>query len=140
MKRFILASILLGTTLFSEEQDINHYYKIAKKSCQDISDIRRELDRVNSEILKLMVERTAYVKRAGDLKVKTTKVANDTQRVEDQERAIIKRSAELGLPLEISLPSFRALIETSIQYQQEYIDVQLWKLKYKGLNRFDRRN
>lgn len=48
--------------------------------------------------------------------------ADDRQRVADQEQKIIKKSIELGLPLEISLPAFREIMEESIRFQQEYID------------------
>jgi|GEM_PF-2929413 chorismate mutase len=125
--RFFLFSastfiLTIGIHLFSEECNLSHYYEIAKENCQDISDIRREMDRINNEILKLLTERTAYVKRAGDLKSQTTKIADDRQRVADQERKITDQSIALELPTEISLPAFRVIMENSIQFQQEYID------------------
>ena len=114
--------IVFGNVLFCEENDLSHYYEIAKQNCQDISSIRKEMDRINKDILMLLTERTAYVKRAGDLKSKTTKIADDRQRVIDQERKILDKSMELGLPVEISLPAFKVIMETSIQFQQQYID------------------
>ena len=120
---FVSALILTGgNVLYSEENNLTHYYEIAKENCQDISAIRKEMDRINNEILKLLAERTAYVKRAGDLKSRTTKIADDRQRVADQEKKIVDRSIELELPTEISLPAFREIMETSIQFQQGYID------------------
>jgi isochorismate pyruvate lyase len=80
------------------------------------------MDRINDEILKLLAERTAYVKRAGDLKSNTTQIADDRQRVADQEQKIKARSLELGLPVEIALPVFRLIMENSIQFQQQYIN------------------
>lgn len=117
-----VSSFVFSGDLFGEEKDLNHYYEIAKQSCQDISSIRKEMDRINNDILRLLTERSAYVKRAGDLKSKTTKVADDRQRVADQERKILDKSMELGLPTEISLPAFKVIMETSIQFQQQYID------------------
>ena len=126
MKFFlVLVSTLIladGNVLYSEENNLSHYYEIAKENCHDIPAIRKEMDRINNEILKLLAERTAYVKRAGDLKSRTTKIADDRQRVADQEKKIIDKSIELELPTEISLPAFRAIMETSIQFQQGYID------------------
>lgn len=119
---FILVSfisLIFGNVLLCEEKDLNHYYEIAKQNCQDISSIRKEMDRINNDILKLLAERTAYVKRAGDLKSKTTKIADDRQRVYDQERKILDKSMELGLPIEISLPAFKVIMETSIDFQQQ---------------------
>lgn len=80
------------------------------------------MDRINNEILELLTERTAYVQRAGDLKSRTSKIADDRQRVADQEEKIINKSRELELPVEISVPAFRVIMETSIQFQQGYID------------------
>ena len=104
------------------EETLQSFYEIAKEKCHGISAIRVEMDRINNQILELLAERTAYVKRAGDLKSRTTRIADDRQRVADQEKKITARSIELGLPVEISIPAFRAIMETSIQFQQNYID------------------
>lgn len=122
---FILLSILSLTNnhlAFSEEEKLSFFYEIAKETCHDINSIRIEMDRINNEILERLTERTAYVKRAGDLKSKMTKIADDRQRVADQEKKIIDKSTELELPTEISLPAFRLIMENSIKFQQEYID------------------
>ncbi len=115
-------TLMVKSALFSEEKNLNHYYEIAKQNCHDISAIRIEMDRINNAILQLLTERTAYVQRAGDLKSRTTKIADDRQRVADQEKKITDKSNQLGLPLEVSLPSFRAIVENSILYQQNYIN------------------
>lgn len=125
--RFILVgvaavSLLFNNDGFSEENTLNSFYEIAKENCHDIASIREEMDRINNDILKLLAERTAYVKRAGDLKSRTIKIADDRQRVADQEKKIIQKSIEIELPIEISVPVFRAIMETSIQFQQGYID------------------
>jgi isochorismate pyruvate lyase len=127
MNKFFLFLAIFSTTINSaiisaEDVTFDSYYEIARHSCQDISDIRFEMDRINNEILQLLAERTAYVKRAGDLKSKGTKIADDRQRVADQEQKIRMKSIELGLPLEISLPAFREIMEESIKFQQRYID------------------
>jgi len=114
--------ISLSSSIFSNEPTLNSYYEKAKQNCQDIGCIRSEMDRINIEILQLLAERTAYVKRAGDLKSQTTKVADDRQRVADQEKQIIEKSRELGVPLEISVPVFKEIMENSIKFQQQHID------------------
>jgi isochorismate pyruvate lyase len=112
----------LNNRAFADDATLSSYYEIAKQNCSDIASIRFEMDRINNEILELLAERTAYVKRAGDLKSRTSKIADDRQRVADQEEKIINRSRELGLPVEISVPAFKVVMETSIKFQQEYID------------------
>jgi chorismate mutase len=122
MKKFLILFILIIASGLHAEESLEHYYGIAKQTCHDLSAIRKEMDRINIEILKLLTERTAYVKRAGDLKSQTTKIADDRQRVADQEEKILAQSIELGLPVEISLPTFKVLMESSIQFQQKHID------------------
>lgn len=122
---FILIIALISmshTVVFSDENTLSFFYEKAKKNCHDISSIRMEMDRINNEILSLLAERTAYVKRAGDLKSRTTKIADDRQRVADQEKKIMDKSIELEIPTEISIASFREIMETSIKFQQDYID------------------
>jgi isochorismate pyruvate lyase len=126
MRSFFIAVIafasLSSSVVFSNEDTLSSFYEIAKQNCHEISSIRVEMDRINNEILSLLTERTAYVKRAGDLKSRTTKIADDRQRVADQEKKIIDKSKELELPIEISIPAFRVIMETSIKFQQGYID------------------
>ena len=126
MRSFFILVIALASLssnfVFSDEDTLSSFYEIAKQNCHDISSIRAEMDRINNEILSLLTERTAYVKRAGDLKSRTTKIADDRQRVADQEKKIIDKSKELELPIEISIPAFRVIMETSIKFQQGYID------------------
>lgn len=80
------------------------------------------MNRINNQILELLAERTAYVKRAGDLKAHTIKIAEDRKRVAEQEALIVAKSEELGVPVEVSIPAFRAIVEESIKYQQKYLD------------------
>ncbi len=118
----IAFGLLSSNRALADDETLSSFYEIAKQNCHDIACIRMEMDRINNEILRLLTERTAYVKRAGDLKSRTTKIADDRQRVADQEKKIINKSIELGLPIEVSVPAFRAIMETSIKFQQGYID------------------
>jgi chorismate mutase len=118
----IAFALLNSNRTFAEDATLSSYYEIAKQNCYDIASIRVEMDRINNEILELLTERTAYVQCAGDLKSRTNKIADDRQRVADQEQKIINKSRELELPIEISVPAFRAIMETSIKFQQGYID------------------
>jgi isochorismate pyruvate lyase len=123
--RFVFAFLVINT-LFNKvsanEMTMNSYYEIVKQDYHDLSEIRVEINRINNEILQLLAERTAYVKRVGDLKSKTHRIAEDRQRIVAQEQIIIHKSNELELPEEISVPTFRAIVEASTKYQQDYID------------------
>lgn len=119
---WIFCIFIAGHAAFLDSDRFNDQYERVRHECHDLSCIRTEMDRINGEILKLLAERTAYVKRAGDLKSRTTRIADDRQRVADQEQKIVAQSIELELPLEISIPTFRAIMENSIVFQQGYID------------------
>lgn len=122
MNFFIVFAILFCGKIISGEVTLDYFYEIAKENCHDIAAIRMNMDRINNDLLELLAERTAYVKRAGDLKSQTTKIADDRARVEAQEKKIIEKSLKLQLPVEVSVPSFRAIMESSILFQQRYID------------------
>lgn len=121
MKFILLAAILMPCLTFSNEKTFDSFYEEAQ-TCENITCIRKEIDRINTEILKFLAERTAYVKRAGDLKSQTHKIADDRQRVADQEKSLIEKSEKLKLPIEISLPAFKAIVDASIEFQQKHID------------------
>ena len=114
MRSILILTLALasGSAAFPDEARLSRFYATTKQNCHDIACIREEIDRINNEILILLAERTAYVRRAGDLKARTTKIADDRQRVADQEKKITDRSIEVELPIEISVPVFRAIMET----------------------------
>jgi chorismate mutase len=123
MKSLIIVLIaLVQIPAFSSDETVSAHYETAQRNCHDIACIRTEINRINTDILKLLAERTAYVQRAGDLKSRTHKIADDRQRVADQEKGLIEQSLALEIPLEITLPTFRAIVENSIKFQQDYID------------------
>jgi chorismate mutase len=109
-------------TPLCSETYFDQCYQQAKKDCDNISSVRRELDQINSDLLELLTRRTAYVQRAGDLKSLTTKVANDCHRVQEQREQIVQISLELGLPVEVATATFETIVEQSTRYQQAYID------------------
>lgn len=125
--RFILVLIfglifIKSDNTSAKETTLSSFYEIAKETCKDISSVRVEIDRINSDILRLLTERTAYVKRIGDLKSHSTKIAHDPVRVAMQEKDLINKSIKLELPIEISIPVFRAIVENSTKFQQNYIN------------------
>lgn len=119
---FVAAFLGISRVALAEQSLLDSHYATAQETCHDILEIRKEINRINDQILQLLAERTAYVKRAGDLKSKTTKIADDRQRVAAQEALIINKSIELGLPPAVSLPTFRAIVDASIEYQQDHIN------------------
>lgn len=108
--------------IFSAENNLNEFYEKAKLECQDITSVQSEMDRINDQIVQLLVEHTAYIKRAGDLKFQALQFESEPKGITEQERRIISKSIQLELPVDISVPTFRMIMETSIEFQEAYID------------------
>lgn len=123
--KILLITVMLCSAGYAQDVTMDDYYKAAKEKCHDLGCVREEINRINIEILKLLAERTAYVKRAGDLK--GNKVARDEARIVQQEKFLVEQSEKLRLPIEISLPAFRAIVESSTQYEQCYMDSVILK-------------
>ena len=124
---WITGFLVVTCASYAGERTLSEHYAKAKEKCHDLSCVRKEIDQINEEILGLLTQRTAYVKRAGDLKLHTTQVALDSKRVAEIEEIIKARSLDLELPLEISLPAFRSIVENSTKFQQVYINDVLHK-------------
>ena len=93
--------------------------------CRDMSEVRVEIDRVDSGLVDLIAERFGYVERAWQLKLEARQEANvpwRNQQVIDKVRA---RAVEKGLPPELAEALWRQMIGWFIQYEEE-------KLRDKG--------
>jgi chorismate mutase/alkylhydroperoxidase family enzyme len=119
MNILILLSLLVSPNSFSADEMIA-YDREAKK-CEKIVCIRKNINSLNDQILDLIAKRTAYVRQAGMIKG-PKKQADDPDRVREELELIKNKSLSQGIPLEISLKVFQALIQSSIQYQQKYKD------------------
>jgi isochorismate pyruvate lyase len=88
-----------------------------------MTDIRREIDRVDRALVALMAERQAYIERAAELKSKRGAV-RDEARIEDVIAKVLAQAEKDGLNAAIAEPVWRALIERSIAYELERFDSQ----------------
>lgn len=106
---------MLTTTVFAKKLSADK--KAAE--CGNIKCIRNHIDYINDQILMLLAERTAYVRRAGIIKG-PKQSASDPRRLQDELITIKKKSIQKNIPVEISLNTFNAMIQASIHYQQQY--------------------
>jgi isochorismate pyruvate lyase len=120
---FISASFMLCPLAYSD-QTVQDFYKHDAIKCKDLVCIRNKIDEINDKMITLLVERTSYVQRAGDLKIRSG-IADDQKRVNDQIKLLEHRSEKLGLPKEIVIEAFRLIMNESIQFQQRYIDKRI---------------
>lgn len=85
-------------------------------ACHDMPAIRREIDRVDRELVRLLAERLTYIERAGVIK-------NDRNTVRDEARIQdvldkVKTSCEReNFPYGIAEPMWRALMEGCIVHE-----------------------
>jgi isochorismate pyruvate lyase len=87
--------------------------------CADLSEVRVEIDRVDTALVDLIAERFGYVERAWQLKLEAREEANvpwRNQQVIDKVRA---RAGEKGVPADIIEALWRQMIGWFIQYEEE---------------------
>jgi chorismate mutase len=107
--------------LLTQSTYANSSYDQQSARCNDLACVRAHIDDINNQLLELLAERTAYVRRAGIIKG-PQRTANDVARVKTELTVITAKSHLKNLPVEISVPTFKTLIQASIDYQQKYKD------------------
>lgn len=88
------------------------------QKCENMDEVRTEIDRIDRAIVDLICERFAYVDRAWQLKNSPADatVPWRIQQVIDKVRA---RAADNGLPPELVEALWRQMIGWFIQYEEE---------------------
>jgi isochorismate pyruvate lyase len=95
------------------------------KDCADLSQVRVEIDRVDTALIDLIAERFGYVERAWQIKLGLGQEANvpwRNQQVIDKVRA---RAEGRGLPPDLAEALWRQMIGWFIQYEEEKLRVEL---------------
>ena len=88
-----------------------------------MEDVRREIDRVDRQLVRLLAERQAYVEQAGRIKGDRRRV-RDEGRIDDVLRKIRAAAESEGLESSLAEPLWRLLIEKSIEHEYEVFDAQ----------------
>lgn len=88
------------------------------QDCTDMTEVRSEIDRIDSALVDLISERFAFVDRAWQLKTNPGEalVPWRIQQVIDRVRA---RAQERGLPPELAEAMWRQMIGWFVQYEEE---------------------
>ena len=88
------------------------------QQCENMEQVRTEIDRIDAAILDLVAERFGYVDRAWQLKTHRAEavVPWRIQQVIDRMRA---RATERGVPPELAEALWRQMIGWFIQYEEE---------------------
>ena len=94
-------------------------------ACRDMSEVRAEIDRLDSALVDLIAERFTYVERAWQLKLVAKQEANvpwRNQQVIDKVRA---RGSAQGVPADLCEALWRQMIGWFVQYEEEKLRISL---------------
>jgi len=100
--------------------------------CCDMTEVRAEIDRLDTALVDLIAERFGYVERAWQIKLGEKAAANvpwRNQQVIDRVRA---RAEEQGLPPDMCEALWRQMIGWFIQYEEEKLKDKLASGKPAG--------
>jgi isochorismate pyruvate lyase len=94
--------------------------------CADMSQVRSEIDRIDSELVRLIAERFGYVERAWQLK-KDPSEARVPWRIQQVIDKVKAHAEERGLPpemVEMVTAQWRNMIGWFVQYEEEKLRQQ----------------
>ncbi|MEX0839241.1 MAG: chorismate mutase [Parvibaculum sp.] len=91
--------------------------------CNTMADVRREIDRIDRELVKLLAERQTYIEQAGAIKGERTRV-RDEARIEEVVQKVLVEADREGLSRAIAEPLWRLLIERSIAHEYDVFDAK----------------
>lgn len=89
--------------------------------CRTLAEVRENIDRLDREIVRLIAERSGYVRQAAVLKTTRESIV-DRERIEDIIARMRTRARELGLDPEIAETVYRTMIDQFIAYETEEYD------------------
>lgn len=91
--------------------------------CHTMQEVRREIDRIDGELAKLLAERQGYIEQAGRIKGERAAV-RDEARIEDVVAKALAAADAHGLSRAIAEPLWRLLIEKSIEHEFRVFDAK----------------
>lgn len=86
------------------------------KLCKNMTEVREEIDRIDREIVPLLIERLGYIKQAGHIK-QSRDAVRDNARVEDVVNKAKATAESIGGNTGYIDDIYRNLIEWSIQHE-----------------------
>lgn len=84
--------------------------------CETMADVRREVDRLDRELVALLTERQAMMDEAARIK-QSRDLVRDEERVEQVVANVLAEAKKTGLSPAIAEPVWRLLIEKSIEHE-----------------------
>ena len=100
--------------------------------CCDMTEVRAEIDRLDTALVDLIAERFGYVERAWQIKLGEKAAANVPWRNEQVIDRVRARAVEQGLPPDMCEALWRQMIGWFIQYEEEKLKDKLASGKPAG--------
>lgn len=91
------------------------------KQCSDMTELRAEIDRVDREIVPLLLERIGYIAQAGHIKADRDTVRDDW-RIEDVVSKVVAEAQKTAGDTAYIETIYRHLIEYSINHEFDVWD------------------
>lgn len=89
--------------------------------CRDMKDIRREIDRIDRALVRMLAERLTYIERAGHIKTERNTV-RDEARIADVLAKVEASCARENFPYKIAEPVWRRLMDRCIAHEFDVFD------------------
>lgn len=89
--------------------------------CASMTDIRREIDRIDRALVRLLAQRLTYIERAGHIKA-DRKTVRDEARITDVLMKVKANCAREDFPYSIAEPVWRQLMEGCIAHEFDVFD------------------
>ena len=89
--------------------------------CQDMADIRREIDRLDRALVAMLAERQTYIERAGHIKGSRDSV-RDEARIEDVVSKVLAEAQKHGLSADVAETVWRAMVDRFIAHEFDVFD------------------
>ena len=98
----------------AEDKDI-----VPPEECTSMDEVRREIDRIDEQMVALLAERFAYVDRAWQIKMGTQEGATVPWRIQQVIDKVRAHAEAKGLPPALAEALWRQMIGWFIQYEEE---------------------
>ncbi|MEX1147401.1 MAG: chorismate mutase [Sphingomonadales bacterium] len=89
--------------------------------CHDMDDVRREIDRLDRDIVALLAERQSYIEQAARIK-DSRETVRDEDRVADVITKVLRTAATEGANPDMVEKVYRVMVEWCINYEFTVFD------------------
>lgn len=92
-------------------------------ACETMTDVRREIDRIDRAIVTLIAEREDYIRQAGHIK-KAREAVRDEARIQDVLDKVTARARATGANPDLVTTVYRTMMEWCIAYEFTVFDAK----------------